>query len=724
MGKDLGIPVTDHGNDLVSFGSFEADLRTGELQRNGSKVRLQEQPFQLLTVLLEKPGEIVTREELRHRLWPADTFVDFDHGLNAAVKRLRDALGDSAENPRFVETLPRRGYRFVAPVTGRSTGTSSNAKGPAVPTARTRRHWSTAFAVAGFLLMGTGAGWVAARRLSPPVRVSEQRLTANPSDDPVLKAVISPDGKYLAFADRTGLFLRIIGTGETHSLQVSDGSRTRPASWFPDGSHLLATVFGASGEAASLWSISVLGGSPRKLMDNADARSVSPDGSQIAFVRGEPLNQEIWVMSANGERSGKVVGDQGDVFGAVAWSRDGRRLAFVRYTYKSGYHWGSVSLWICRPDSGRTNMILSDVRLGDGLAWAPDGRLVYSLDETPGIVNYSKGDSNLWALQVNPSSDQPVGEAKRLTNGPDRKTGLSFSSDGKKLAFLRWNGEAHVYVSQIQADASRLSIPQRLGLDEGRNHPYTWTQDSKFILFTSDRDGPSHLFKQGISQPAPDLLVGGEDSALIARLNPDGSEVLYLLLPSANGTDKRLRLMRMPLAGGTPHLVLREEAIDNFQCARAPSTVCVFGQSSETGLRFFTFDPQMGKGNEVAKMGVGLKYNWSLSPDGATLALAQWRHSQIELISTRGGPSRTLTIRGWAGVASIDWAADGRSLWASSSSPTGTQALLNIDLRGRVKPMFQDPDKDVGWAIPSPDGRYIAFWEAGGSANAWVLQGF
>src|SRR5260221_920050 len=123
MGKDLGIPVTDHGNDLVSFGSFEADLRAGELWRNGSKVRLQEQPFQVLTVLLEKPGEVVTREELLNSLLPAVTFVKFDHGLNAAVKRLRDALGDSAENPRFVETLARRGYRFVAPVAGRPNGT-------------------------------------------------------------------------------------------------------------------------------------------------------------------------------------------------------------------------------------------------------------------------------------------------------------------------------------------------------------------------------------------------------------------------------------------------------------------------------------------------------------------------------------------------------------------------------------------------------------------------
>jgi DNA-binding winged helix-turn-helix (wHTH) protein len=98
----------------VRFGAFEADLRSGELRKHGMKIKLQDQPFQILAMLLERPSEIVTREELRHKLWPADTFVDFDVGLNAAIKRLRDALGDSAESPRYVETLPRRGYRFVA----------------------------------------------------------------------------------------------------------------------------------------------------------------------------------------------------------------------------------------------------------------------------------------------------------------------------------------------------------------------------------------------------------------------------------------------------------------------------------------------------------------------------------------------------------------------------------------------------------------------------------
>src|ERR1700687_3874962 len=101
---------------ILHFGVFEVDLKACELRKHGLRVKLPEQPFQVLVVLLEKPGEIVTREELRNRLWHDDTFVDFDHGLNNGVMRLREVLGDSSENPRFVETIPRRGYRFIAPV--------------------------------------------------------------------------------------------------------------------------------------------------------------------------------------------------------------------------------------------------------------------------------------------------------------------------------------------------------------------------------------------------------------------------------------------------------------------------------------------------------------------------------------------------------------------------------------------------------------------------------
>src|SRR5579862_2679264 len=110
------MPVPPNNSNIARFGVFELDLSAGELRKSGVKLRLQGQPFQVLTLLLERSGEVVTREELQQKLWPSDTFVDFDHSLNTAINKVREALGDSASSPRYVETLARRGYRFIAPV--------------------------------------------------------------------------------------------------------------------------------------------------------------------------------------------------------------------------------------------------------------------------------------------------------------------------------------------------------------------------------------------------------------------------------------------------------------------------------------------------------------------------------------------------------------------------------------------------------------------------------
>ena len=123
----MSTPPRSFPQKIIRFAVFEVDLAAGELRRNGVRVRLQEQPFQILAYLLDRPGEVVTREELREKLWPADTFVDFDHSLNTAINKLREALGDSASNPRYVETLARRGYRFLAPL---QTGTAKTQGSP------------------------------------------------------------------------------------------------------------------------------------------------------------------------------------------------------------------------------------------------------------------------------------------------------------------------------------------------------------------------------------------------------------------------------------------------------------------------------------------------------------------------------------------------------------------------------------------------------------------
>ena len=111
------LPSASDSRRFVRFGAYEVDLQAGELRKGGIRLKLGGQPFQVLAILLERPGDVFTREELQKRLWP-ETFVDVDHNLNTAINKIREILGDSSENPRFVETLPRRGYRFIAPVEG------------------------------------------------------------------------------------------------------------------------------------------------------------------------------------------------------------------------------------------------------------------------------------------------------------------------------------------------------------------------------------------------------------------------------------------------------------------------------------------------------------------------------------------------------------------------------------------------------------------------------
>jgi DNA-binding winged helix-turn-helix (wHTH) protein len=232
---------------VVRFGVFEVDLRSGELRKQGFRIRLQEQPFRILTLLVERPGEVVSREELQQKLWPEGTFVDFEKGLNIAVRKLRDALGDSADSPRFVETLSRRGYRFIASVQTRdvegafvsahdratasmvpgesraaessSTQLSEN-QAAAVAPAPLRRlssnkqqprlpNWGKLFAAGlPLLLLGGFFFWWLLRR---PAALGELVLTRLTSDSGLTTdAVISPDGKLIAYAsDRGGSNLDI-----------------------------------------------------------------------------------------------------------------------------------------------------------------------------------------------------------------------------------------------------------------------------------------------------------------------------------------------------------------------------------------------------------------------------------------------------------------------------------------------------------------------------------
>jgi len=226
---------------------------------------------------------VVTREELRNKLWPEDTFVDFDHSLNAAIKRLRDALAESADTPVFIETLARRGYRFIAPV-NRSSAPSDIEVAP--EPARNKSFFVThriaiAYAAPIVVVALVFAAWRFPLRHTD---IIERKITSNSSENSVSSAAVSPDGKYVAYTDNTGLYLKLTRTGEVHALPLPLNFSALVDDWFPDGSYLLVSRQ-EQPRKASLWSISLFGGSPRPLADDASGGSVSPDGARIAFQR-------------------------------------------------------------------------------------------------------------------------------------------------------------------------------------------------------------------------------------------------------------------------------------------------------------------------------------------------------------------------------------------------------------------------------------------------------
>ena len=721
----------------IAFGVFEVDRASGELRRNGVRVKLQEQPFQILIALLERPGAVVTREELRSRLWAEDTYVDFDHGLNAAVRRLRDALGDSAENPRFIETVARRGYRFLAPVNGAATTVTSQPV-PATSTRRFRIPLTIAVLLAGVLL-----GWIIARArrqsgqiTSAPIK--QRRLTASSEENPILGAAISPDGKYLAFADKTGLYLRQIDSGETHSLALPSGFVAIPAGWYPDGSHLLATWVEGPTAPPSLWQVSIIGGAPRKLIDNGQLPAISPNGSQIAFVKGPKHAEEIWLMAGNGENPRRLVTPcQNCTVGVPAWSPDGSEIAYVISQYTPLWRVNtSVVLFTLR--TGREETIFSsgghqaetgsEMGLGPALIWTSDNHLVYSMSEPAP----NQDDSNVWSVPLD-ARGHVAGSAVRLTAAPDEVSGLSASADGKRITYTKNYLNPGVYVSELNSGGTRLGAPQRLTLDNWRNYPFSWTADSKAILFSSDRDGTFHIFKQRIDQSAAELLVGGNEETSLPRLAPDNATVIFEVWPKLGAPPASpRRVMRMSLAGGPPQPVLQHDGLGNIQCARPPSDLCLYDLRGPTLVSFFRFDPMTGDSEELPQLRIqdasSYAYNWTLSPDGKILATGKGkilqREPNITFTSVEDGSKRTVTAQAWAGINSIDFAADGRSVWASAFTNTGKWALLSVDLQGRTRTMLEDAQMAIGWAIPSPDGKHLALWKASGNSNVWMLESF
>ena len=724
----------DARTDLFSFGAVLYEMATGKQAFSGGTsaelreaiLRREVTPPQRLNPALDPRLQAIIEKALEK-----DRDVRYQHAseVHADLKRLkRDTDSQRAVAAGLPRQIENDGVK--AALQGDSPDSQMIA-------GLVGRHKTAAIATVAVVAALAALTWYLLRQpAAPPAEFTQKRLTFNSSENTVESDAVSPDGKYLAYSDPAGIHVKLLSTSEERIIPRPAGVPATAFwdvdSWFPDGTQLLADVNEPGGHT-SMWTVSVLGQSPRELREDASGIEVSPDGTHIAFrPRGASGDDpEIWVMGSQGDNAQKVFAPaENEWVSSVDWSPDGQHLAYISERCTPERCLWSIETCDLKGASRRV-VVSADPDLGlRDFCWLADGRIVYSREESPASswLDLGSSDENLWQIGIDTHTGAPAGKPKRLTQwAGSYLQGLSASADGKRLVLRKTTDQAQVYLGELAARGTRMNPPRRLTNDEAYDMPTAWTPDSKAVLFSSDRNGPPGIFKQGINQGTAEPVIAGFKVGF-PRVSADGS---WMLFGGASGPSTPVRLMRIPVSGGVPQLVLEApRGWEDFQCARSPASLCMIWEPSEDRKQFtFTaFDPLKGRGKVLRTVDIDptASYNFGLSPDGASVALSigGGPDIHIRLLSLTGGSDREFTVKGWANLKGLDWAVDGEGLYCGSVSPQ-SRTLLYVDLKGNARVLWQC--KAAGgliWGIPSPDGRYLAILGYVTNSNVWMVEGF
>jgi DNA-binding winged helix-turn-helix (wHTH) protein/Tol biopolymer transport system component len=680
----------------VRFGVFDLDLRSGDLRKAGARLNLPDQPLQFLTALLNRPGELVTRDELRQRLWPEETFVDFEHGLNAAVKRLRDTLGDSADTPRFIETVPRRGYRFIAPVDRDDDRSESHPlavdETPISPDgiighlARQPR-----VRIAGGVvvtLLAIGAGWTLLLGdlmwgRSKSTRHSDPSGWVPLTDfaDAATQPALSSDGRLLTFIRgpssfmSTGqVYVKVLPNGEPAALTHDAAVKMSPT-FTPDGASITYSV----ATTWDTWIVPVGGGPSRLMLPNASGLTwIDPHHLLFSELMS---GRHMRVVTASSTRSDvrDVYAPPHDVDMAHRsyLSPDGSRVLVAEM--EGEVH--GESRWLpCRlvPFDGRSRGApVGPPGLGcTSAAWSPEGRWMY-------FVTKSTMGTHIWRQLF------PDGTPEQLTSGPSEEDGIAMAPDGRSLVTSVGAEQTTVWIHTAAGDRQITSEGSAFlaGLD-GNVARSVFSPDGKKLYYLEKPRVASGTTSQELW--IADLDQGRSERALTDvhmtgyDISPDGQRVVYAAPDATRGS----RVWMARLDRTVPPQPLGSSSAFENRPTYGPGGLLFF-QATESGRNFVY--RMREDGSERIRVSPSVIEFIGVSPDG------QWVVAQVPVsddktprgivaYSIRDGSSRRVCY----GYCQPSWSPDGRSFnvrWMTGHTSQDDFRTLVIPLQaGQVFP--------------------------------------
>jgi Tol biopolymer transport system component/DNA-binding winged helix-turn-helix (wHTH) protein len=701
----------DRSAQIVRFGVFEADLQTGELRKNGSKVSLQGQPFQVCAILLEHSGELVTREELRQKVWPQDTFVDFDHALNTAITKIRAALGDEADNPRFVETLPRRGYRFIAPVQKAISQPSS----PEVPKERGprlggNRRWLAASAILLILLGGIGISRFSRRHAEeslPPLEVVPMAAMPGFEHDPAF----SPDGNQVAFAlgseDGCGIYTTMVGGEKT--LRLTKGNDYSPT-WSPDGRRV--AFYRDADHGTAIYAVSALGGTEQRLhagLSSAWTTGLdwSPDGQVLAFADSHGETNHTWIslLSLTDSSTRQLTSPSGpEIDNLPAFSPDGSTVAFVR-----GSIVGVVSDLYVVPTAGGTakRLTFDNTWILGPPTWTPDGRdIVFSSDRGGGL-------GSLWRVSSTGGPLRPVAGVGVIAWSP------SISPKGNELVYQRMFFKDNLFRLKLRDKTHPEGPPILVKSDKGFNWRPHFSPDGKMFTVESNGLGHSEIWACDSVGANCGQLTSLRGTAGAARWSPDGRYIAFEYRPK-----DRSEVYLFEVGGGAPQLLPTLPGANNGGPSWSRDGKWIYFYSDKTGEPFqlWKVSVQGGPAVQITKNGAVFAVE---SEDGRFLYFVKFDAPGIWRMPVAGGEEKRVLPRA-GGHEWFNWAITRTGIYfrdyneSKNHAPVGVLNFFDFATRKITMVTATDQPGGTGLAV-SPDGRSILYDDKGDAESTIML---